>query len=357
VATASPRQLARSRQAWALGRSATTAAGARREPTGWLTVRAPRENNLSGEDVSLPLGVLAGLCGVSGSGKSTLAVDTLGRALAPRKLTSSVAYERVDPGRHDDIVGAPSRTVVVDQAAQGVTSPGALFGVSSALRKAFAASDAAVAAGLTDKDLAPRCDGCHGRGFIREDMDFLPTVSYACEACEGSGYTAEARVLEVRGRNLPETEALELAEVLDSWHDEEAIARPLELAIELGLGYLVVRQPAATLSGGELQRLKLVAELAKGRSEPTLFILDEPTVGHQAQDVARLIGVLGRLVESGHSALVIDHQPALLAACDWLAELGPGGGPAGGRIIAVGTPEELAKAATPTAPYLREALA
>jgi excinuclease ABC subunit A len=357
LTVASPRQLARSRHSWALGRTPPPAGRARRRPTGWLTVKAPRENNLSGQDVPLPLGVLAGLCGVSGSGKSTLAVDTLGLALAPKKLTSSVAYERVEPGRHDAIVGAPKRTVVVDQAAQGVTSPGALFGVSAALRKAFAASDAAVAAGLTDKDLTPRCDECHGRGFVREDMDFLPTISFACEACEGSGYAAEVRDLAVRGRNLPETEALELAEVLDIWHDAEAVARPLQLASELGLGYLVVRQPAATLSGGELQRLKLVAELAKGRAEPTLFILDEPTVGHQAQDVARLIGVLGRLVDGGHSALVIDHQPTLLSACDWLAELGPGGGPAGGRIIAAGAPEELAAATTPTAPYLREALA
>jgi len=224
------------------------------------------------------------------------------------------------------------------------------------LRRAFAASDDAIAAGVTDKELAPRCDACHGRGVIREDMDFLPTIAYACEACEGSGYTAEVRALTVRGRSLPETEALEIAEVLEIWEDDEPIARPLGLAVDLGLGYLVVRQPAASLSGGELQRLKLVKELMKDRAEPTLFILDEPTVGQQSQDVARLIGVLDRLVDSGHSALVVEHEPALLAACDWLAELGPGGGPAGGRVIGAGTPEEIAGAGTPTAPYLREVL-
>ena len=139
-------------------------------------VKRPRENNLAGEDVAIPLGVLVGLCGVSGSGKSTLAVDTLGLALAPPRLTTSVAYERVEPGAHDGIEGAPGRTVVVDQAAQGVTSPAALLGVSAALRRAFAASDAAVAAGLGEKELAPRCDACNGRGFVVEDMGFLPSI-------------------------------------------------------------------------------------------------------------------------------------------------------------------------------------
>jgi excinuclease ABC subunit A len=320
-------------------------------------MKRPRENNLSGDDISVPLGVVTGVCGVSGSGKSTLVVDTLARALAPKKVTSSVAYEPLRPGRHDAIEGAPARTVVADQAGQGMTSPGAFLGVSRALRRAFAASDEAVAAGLTEKELAPRCDGCHGRGLVREDMGFLPTITYPCDACGGTGYRVEVRSLAVRGRTLPETEALEITDALTLWGDEAAIARPLALAVELGLGHLVVRQPAATLSGGELQRLKLVNELAKDGGPATLFVLDEPTVGQQEQDVALLIEVLDRLVDAGHSALVVDHHPTLLAACDWLIELGPGGGPEGGRVVAAGPPDDVAHGSTPTAPFLREVLA
>src|SRR5438067_7888583 len=211
-----------------------------------------------GEDISLPLGILVGLCGISGSGKSTLAVDTLGRALAPKKLTSSVAYEQIEPGRHEAIKNVPPRTVVIDQTAAGVKTPAAFLGISVALRRAFASSDAARTAGLGEKELAAPCDSCHGRGVVREEMGFLPTITYSCEACEGTGYTTEARELVVRGRSLADTEALEISEVLDAWGDVNPIATPLDVAVEVGLGYLVLRQPAVTLSGGERQRLKLV---------------------------------------------------------------------------------------------------
>jgi excinuclease ABC subunit A len=319
-------------------------------------VRRPQENNLAGEDVAIPFGVLVGLCGVSGSGKSTLAVDTLGLALAPPRLTTSVAYERVEPGAHDRIDGAPGRTVVVDQSAQGVTSPAALLGVAAALRRAFAASDAAAAAGLDERRLAPSCDACNGRGLVVEDMGFLPNVRRPCDACAGTGYTAEAREVRLRGHSLPELEALTIEEVLRLWQDDDQVARPLRAADELGLGYLVLRQPGFALSGGELQRLKLTRELMKRKPEPTLFILDEPTVGQSSRDVARLVEVLHRLVDAGHTALVVDHNPQLLAACDRLIELGPGAGPRGGRIVASGTPERVARGRTPIAPYLRAAL-
>jgi excinuclease ABC subunit A len=348
-------RLARTRHAWALGRAERRRRDPR-PPAGELVVKRPRENNLAGEDVMLPLGVLVGLCGISGSGKSTLAVDTLGLALAPPRLTTSVAYERVEPGTHDGIEGAPGRTIVVDQAAQGVTSPTALLGVSAALRRAFAASDAAVAADLGEKKLAPRCDACHGRGLLVEDMGFLPSVRRPCDACEGTGYTGEVRDLRLRGHSLAELEALTVEEVLALWADDPRVARPLETATELGLGYLALRQPGFALSGGELQRLKLVKELMKERREPTLFILDEPTVGQSARDVTRLVAVLDRLVDLGHTALVVDHDPQLLAACDWLLELGPGAGPDGGRVVAAGTPDRVSRGRTPIAPYLREAL-
>jgi excinuclease ABC subunit A len=361
VARGAPSRLARTRHRWALGHSKAGHSEPGRSPerrafTGELVIRRPRENNLAGEDVTIPLGVLVGLCGVSGSGKSTLAVDTLGLALDPPRLTTSVAYERVEPGAHDAIDGAPARTVVVDQAAQGVTSPAALLGVAAALRRMFAASDAAVAAGLGEQDLTPRCDACNGRGLVVEDMGFLPSVRRPCDACAGTGYTAEAREVRLRGRSLPDLEALTIEEVLRLWEGDEQVARPLRTAEELGLGYLVLRQPGFALSGGELQRLKLAKELMRQKPEPTLFILDEPTVGQSSRDVGLLAGVLHRLVDAGHTALVLEHNPQLLAACDRLVELGPGAGPKGGRVVAAGTPEQVARGRTPIARYLFDAL-
>jgi excinuclease ABC subunit A len=356
VAHGTPSRVAGTAHGWALGRPQPSGRRDRCAPTGELVIRRPRENNLAGEDVAIPLGVVVGLCGVSGSGKSTLAVDTLGLALAPPRLTTSVAYERVEPGAHDGIDGAPARTIVVDQESQGVTSPAALLGVATALRRAFAESDSAVAAGLGERELAPRCDECKGRGLVAEDMGFLPNVRRPCDACAGTGYTAEARDVRVHGRSLPELEGMTVDDVRRVWTADERVARPLRAAAELGLGYLVLRQPGFALSGGELQRLKLAKELMKQKTEPTLFVLDEPTVGQSSRDVARLADVLHRLVDEGHTALLVEHNPQLLASCDRLIELGPGAGPKGGRVVAAGTPERLARGRTPIAPYLREAL-
>jgi excinuclease ABC subunit A len=328
----------------------------RREPSSWLVVRKPRAHNLTGEDVELPLGVVAGLCGVSGSGKSTLAVDIVGRALDPPRLTTSVAMEEVRPGDHEAIEGAPPRTVVSDQARSGIRSPGAFLGVSTALRRLYAASAEAAVLGLADKDLVPRCDGCAGSGRVKEDMGFLPDLRRPCEACDATGYHAEARELRLRGRTLPELEAVTLDQVLAVWDDQEAVARPLGKAVSLGLGYLVLGQPAEQLSGGEAQRLKLVKELARRTAGPTLYLLDEPSVGLHPADVDRLVTTLAALADAGHSVLVVEHDPLVLARCDRLVELGPGGGPRGGRVIAAGTPEQLAAGRTPTAAALREVL-
>jgi excinuclease ABC subunit A len=332
------------------------ASGPRAKPAGELVVRAPTEHNLAGADVAIPLGCLAGICGVSGSGKSTLAIDILARALDPPKLTSSVAYEVIEPGAHKRIDGAPPRTVHTDQSGTGIRTPGAALAVLPALRRAYAASDEAAARDLTADDLLPRCDACRGRGAVREEMGFLPAVEHPCDACEATGYRAEVRELLVRGLSLPQLEALTLDEVARRWIDHDTVARALGAAARLGLGYLTLGQPSRTLSGGERQRLKLVRELSKPASAPTLFILDEPTVGLHARDVARLVEAFDELVKAGHSVLVVDHDPVLLACCDWLLELGPGGGPDGGRVIAAGTPERLAAGSTPTAPYLRAVL-
>jgi excinuclease ABC subunit A len=329
----------------------------RREPTSWMRVICPRENNLSGDDVAIPLGVQVGVCGVSGSGKSSLIVDTLGLALAPPKLTTSIASrDRFQPGEHDAIEGAPKRTIVADQSRTAITSAGAHLGIIDALRRAYAGSDDAIELGLTESDLARGCDGCGGRGSWTERMWFLPSVSHSCEACGGTGYRREAASLVVRGHSLADAEAMTIEELAPIWTDVDAMARGCDAAMRLGLGYLVVRQPGWSLSGGEVQRLKLARELSKKTKSPTLYLLDEPTVGLQATDVVVLAKALNEVVEAGHSVLVVEHDPLLLASCDWIIEIGPGAGPEGGRVIFEGTPERLARAKTPTAPYVKAAL-
>ncbi len=329
----------------------------RRRPASWMRVVGARENNLRGADVRIPLGVQAGVCGISGAGKSSLVADTIGLALAPPAMTTGVAWrDRVEAGACDAIEGAPARVVVCDQSRAAITSAGSHLGIVDALRTAYAASDAAVSAGLSRRDLSQGCDACKGRGSWSERMSFLPPVVQACEACRGTGYRLEAASLVLRGRSLAEAERLTLQELSGEWGDVPAIGRACDAALRLGLGYLAVRQPGWSLSGGEAQRLKLAKELARKASVPTMYLLDEPTVGLHAVDVARLVQALDEVVGAGHSVLVAEHDPQLLASCDWLIELGPGGGPDGGLVIFEGTPEELAGASTPTAPYVLEAL-
>jgi excinuclease ABC subunit A len=328
----------------------------RREPGGWLTINGARGNNLHGDDVRLPLQMLTGICGVSGSGKSTLLIDTVGRVLAPRKQTTSVAYEPLEPGEYESIEGAPSRTILVDQAKAGVTSPLAYLGLERPLRQLFAATGDAHALSVSEKGLQRKCSACKGSGLLRFDMGFLPPVRTACETCHGTGYHPEAWQIHWRGLCLPDLVSLTIDEAYDLLREEAAIERPLVKAKEVGLGYLVLRQPGSALSGGEAQRLKIARELSRKARGQTLFILDEPTVGLHLADVQMLILVLNRLIDNGHSVVVIEHHASLLASCDWLIELGPGGGPQGGHVIASGTPEELAAGDTPTAPYLRYVL-
>ncbi len=325
-----------------------------RQERGWLRIKGARCNNLRGETVELPLGVLVGVCGVSGSGKSSLVIDTLGRALAPKKQTTSVAYEPVDPGVYDEIIGAPDRTVVVDQAKAGVVNPAAFLGLTQPLVTLFAASSEAQALGLDAKMLGHTCSACNGRGYQRIEMGFLPDVRTPCETCRGSGFSADAWNVHVRGLTLPEIEHLTIDQAYELFRDEERLASILSSARDVGLGYLVLRQPGFSLSGGEAQRLKIARELCSKANRGSLYILDEPTVGQHLEDVRRLVGVLDNLVEAGHSVLVVEHHPHLLAACDWLVELGPGGGPDGGQIVAAGTPQRVAQGNTPTAPFLRE---
>jgi len=326
----------------------------RRQPQDWLVIHGARANNLQNQTVRFPLGVLAGVCGVSGSGKSSLVIDTLGRALAPHKQTTSVAYEPVDPGEHDLIEGSPPRTLLVDQSKAGLGSPAVYLGLAQPLRARFANSPEARLLGLGEEQLSARCSVCGGSGMITYDMAFLPDLHVPCETCQGTGFLPEAWQVRMKGYALPELNALTIDQVYDLFGDDPRLVSPLQAARQVGLGYLVLRQPGYSLSGGEAQRLKIAQELTRKVSPGTLYILDEPTVGQHLEDVRRLCGVLHHLVDTGGSVLVVEHHVHLLAACDWLVELGPGGGPQGGRVIAEGTPEDLARCATPTAPYLRQ---
>lgn len=328
----------------------------RRTPTEWMHIRGARENNLRELDVRIPLGVQVGVCGVSGSGKSSLVVDTLGLALAPPKRAPGMAVIRTERGECDSISDAPPRTIAADQSRAAITSPGMFLGLIDAVRKEFAASEALSEAGITIKDLVYGCDACRGKGGVQEAMWFLPSVTQTCDACDGTGYRREIATLTERGRSLAGIEGLTIADLVDDWGDVDAIRRVGDAALALGLGYLVVRQPGWSLSGGEAQRLKLAKELARRTKATALYILDEPTVGLQMTDVAVLAHALDAVVDAGNTVLVVEHDPVLLSTCDWLIELGPGAGPYGGQVIFEGTPEQLAEADTPTAPYLLEVL-
>jgi excinuclease ABC subunit A len=330
--------------------------GEHRQPVDWMVVRGARENNLRGDDVAFPLGTLIGICGVSGSGKSTLLMDTIGRALVQKAHSTSFSHEPINPGEHDRIENAPTRTFLVDQTRRGIYSPAKFLGFEKPLLKIFANSDDALSLGLTEKTLSKNCTACKGQGLIRIQMDFLPDEWVECETCKGTGCRPEAWDVQIRGVALPEVNAMTMDEVGQHFQDAARLASRLDIVCQVGLGYLVWKQKAFTLSGGEVQRLKIAKELMKKTKRKTLYILDEPTVGLHLEDVARLVDVLSRLVDAGHTVLAVEHHPHLLAACDWIIELGPVGGPDGGKIIATGTPETVMRLDTPTAPYLRELL-
>jgi excinuclease ABC subunit A len=321
-----------------------------RTPSGWITINGAAENNLKGDPVRIPRKLLTGVCGVSGSGKSTLIIDTLGRALNPKKQTTSVAYEPLDPGVHDSIENTPKNTLIIDQSKKGIQSPARILRLDKQLGKVYAETSEAMARGLDAKKLTSSCSVCRGSGTVRTEMEFLPDIHTECETCRGTGYSQEAWDIRQNGYSLPELNDLTLEEVYSLFKDHERIAEPLKAALDVGLGYLLLHQPGFTMSGGEAQRLRIAAELSKKRKGETLYILDEPTLGQHMEDVERLKGVLHRLVDEGNTVLVVEHHPSVLASCDWVIELGPEGGPEGGRVIAEGPPGDIT--GTPSTPYI-----
>jgi excinuclease ABC subunit A len=319
----------------------------RRRGTGWtIGVRGARANNLRGIDVSIPLGTMTCVTGVSGSGKSTLVIDTLYRALARR-----LGGGREEPGSHDDLVGWQliDKVIEISQAPIGRTprsNPATYTGLFGPIRELFAQLPEARARGFGPSRFSfnvkgGRCEACAGDGVIAIEMHFLPDVYVTCEVCGGRRYDRETLEVKFKGLSIADVLDLTVAEAFEVLGNIPAVRSRLEVLREVGLDYLRLGQPGTTLSGGEAQRVKLARELARRATGRTLYVLDEPTTGLHFDDVRRLLDVLGRLVDSGNTVLLIEHNLDVIKSADYVIDLGPEGGERGGRVVASGTPEDI----------------
>ncbi|OLC58374.1 MAG: excinuclease ABC subunit A [Chloroflexi bacterium 13_1_40CM_4_68_4] len=328
-----------------------------------LVVRGASEHNLKHIDVRIPLGLFVAVTGLSGSGKSTLVNDILYRSLAQR-----IYHAKERPGAHDRVEGIElvDKIVAVDQSPIGRTprsNPATYTGLFTPIRDLFAAVPEARLRGYTAGRFSfnvkgGRCEACAGDGIIKIEMQFLPDVYVPCEVCKGKRYNREALEIHYKGRSISDVLDMTAEEALEFFKFVPAIANKLQTIVDVGLGYIHLGQPATTLSGGEAQRVKLATELSKRATGRTVYILDEPTTGLHFYDVERLLDVLHRLVDAGNSVIVIEHNLDVVKTADWLIDLGPEGGAAGGEVIAEGTPEQVAKIRRSfTGEFLRELLA
>jgi excinuclease ABC subunit A len=321
----------------------------RRAPNeSWITVRDAHEHNLKNIDVEFPLGCFVAVTGVSGSGKSTLVSDILYPALMQKIYRS-----REVPGRHKSIEGAEhvDKVINIDQSPIGRTprsNPATYTGVFDKIRTLFASTQEAKVRGYLPGRFSfnvkgGRCEACAGDGTIKIEMHFLPDVYVPCEVCKGARYNRDTLDVTFKGKNIAEVLDLSIEEALEFFANQPTISRHLQTLVDVGLGYVRLGQPAPTLSGGEAQRVKLSSELGKRATGRTLYILDEPTTGLHFEDVRRLLGVLQRLVDSGNTVIVIEHNLDVVKSADWIVDLGPEGGDGGGAVLVEGTPEHVAK--------------
>jgi len=328
-----------------------------------VAVVGARENNLHDVDVSLPLGNLVAVTGVSGSGKSTLVNDILYNVLA-NKLNGA----RHVPGRHKTVTGLENldKVVHVDQSPIGRTprsNPATYTGVFDSMRKLFAETTEAKIRGYLPGRFSfnvkgGRCDNCSGDGTIKIEMNFLPDVYVPCEVCHGARYNRETLEVHFKGRTISDVLDMPIEEAAEFFAAVPAIARHLRTLNDVGLGYVRLGQPAPTLSGGEAQRVKLASELQKRSTGRTIYVLDEPTTGLHFEDIRKLLEVLQGLVDKGNTVIVIEHNLDVIKNADWVVDLGPEGGHRGGRVIAEGTPEDVATvAASHTGRFLARVLA
>lgn len=313
-----------------------------------IIVRGAAEHNLKNVTAEFPLGVMTVVTGVSGSGKSTLVEETLYRALA------YTLHRRLDvPGKHVLVDGAEKidRVLLIDQSPIGRTprsNPATYTGIFTAIRELFAQSFAARQRGYSPSRFSfnvagGRCEHCAGEGFLKIEMQFLPDVYLPCDVCKGKRYNAETLEVKYAGKSIADVLAMTVSEAREFFAAYRGIADILDVLEEVGLGYIELGQNAVTLSGGEAQRIKLAAELGTRSEKKTMYILDEPTTGLHFDDVRKLLDVLGRLTDRGHTIVVIEHNLDVIKTADWIIDMGPEGGEGGGRVVAVGTPEDIAK--------------
>jgi len=318
-----------------------------RTPGRELTVLGAKQHNLQDIDVSFPLGMFVAVTGVSGSGKSTLVNDILYTALAKQ-----IYNARTVPGRHRRIDGLEyvDKVIHVDQSPIGRTprsNPATYTGVFDHVRKLFASTPEAKVRGYQQGRFSfnvkgGRCEACAGDGTIKIEMNFLPDVYVPCEVCHGARYNRETLEVHYKGKTIAEVLDMPIEEAVDFFAAIPPIARHLRTLSDVGLGYVRLGQPAPTLSGGEAQRVKLASELQKRSTGRTVYVLDEPTTGLHFEDIRKLLGVLGRLVDQGNSVLVIEHNLDVIKTADWIVDMGPEGGNRGGLVISEGTPEQVA---------------
>ncbi len=327
-----------------------------------LTVRGARENNLKDIDVSIPLGTFTCVTGVSGSGKSSLVNEILFK-----KLGADLNRMKVHAGRHRAIEGEEflDKVICIDQSPIGRTprsNPATYTNVFNDIRDLFASTPDAKARGYASGRFSfnvrgGRCEACSGDGQLKIEMHFLPDIYVPCEVCKGKRYNRETLEVRYKGKNIAEVLEMTVDEALEFFRDLPRIAAKLQTLCDVGLGYIRLGQSSTTLSGGEAQRVKLATELSRRATGRTIYILDEPTTGLHTDDVKKLLEVLQRLVDSGNTVLVIEHNLDVIKCADYLIDLGPEGGSGGGTIVAAGTPEQLAQVSTSyTGQYLKKVL-
>lgn len=320
----------------------------RREPTGFLTIKGAKENNLKNVTVDIPLGVMTCVTGVSGSGKSSLVNEILYKRLA-RELNRA----RCIPGSHDDIIGIDKldKVIDIDQSPIGRTprsNPATYTGVFDQIRDLFATTPDAKAKGFQKGRFSfnvkgGRCEACSGDGIIKIEMNFLPDVYVPCEVCDGKRYNRETLEVKYKGKSIYDVLNMTVEEALKFFENMPSIRRKIETLNDVGLSYIRLGQPSTTLSGGEAQRIKLATELSKRSTGKTIYILDEPTTGLHFADVHKLIEILRRLSDGGNTVVVIEHNLDVIKTADYIIDIGPEGGDKGGTVVAKGTPEQIVK--------------
>ncbi|HEK85057.1 MAG: excinuclease ABC subunit UvrA [Candidatus Saccharicenans sp.] len=334
----------------------------RRSAKSWLKIKGAREHNLKKIDVSIPLGVMVAVTGVSGSGKSTLIYDILYKALLKKFYRA-----RVQPGEHEGLEGLENidKVVSVDQKPIGRTprsNPATYTQIFTHLRELFSLSPEARRKGYKPGRFSfnvhgGRCEECQGAGVKKIEMHFLPDVFVTCDRCGGNRYNRETLAVTYKGKNIADYLNMTVDEAFERLKAHPALKRKLSLLQKVGLGYLRLGQPAPQLSGGEAQRIKLTKELSRRHTGRTLYLLDEPTTGLHFDDVKKLLQVLNELVEMGNTVIIIEHNLEVIKFCDYLIDLGPEGGEAGGQVVAQGTPEEVSQVENSyTGRYLRQVL-